>query len=131
MTDANSCIHLTVENILEIHQSAIDNFGGAPGIKDVAAVESALAAAQATFGGECVFSDVVEIATAYLFYLSGNHPFVDGNKRVALGACLVFLRWNGFRPKPDCEDWERLTMSVAASECSRESATEILRGLVD
>jgi death-on-curing protein len=70
------------------------------------------------------------MAAAYLFYLCRNHPFIDGNKRAALGACLVFLRLNGVQPDPDGMDWEELTLEVASSALNREQATERLRRLV-
>ena len=56
---------------------------------------------------------MIEVAAAYLFYLCSNHPFLDENKRAALGACLVFLRLNGYTPAPDGDDWENLTLAVA------------------
>jgi death-on-curing protein len=128
--DPNNCLHLTMEIVLEIHDEAISQFGGSEGLRDRALLESAIAAPQASFGGESPFRDVVEIAAAYLFYLCGNHPFIDGNKRVALGSCLVFLRLNGFTPAPDCDDWENLTLAVAAGTLSRNEVTARLRELV-
>jgi death-on-curing protein len=70
------------------------------------------------------------VAAAYLFYLCKNHPFVDGNKRVALGACLVFLRLNDVEPPPDGEEWEELTMAIASNQLDREQTTERLRKLL-
>jgi death-on-curing protein len=77
-----------------------------------------------------VYGDLIEIAAAYLFYLCRNHPFVDGNKRVALGSCLLFLRLNEFEPDPDGPAWEKLTLDVAASKLDREQASSRLRHLV-
>ena len=74
--------------------------------------------------------DVTDLAAAYLFYLCCNHPFVDGNKRVALGSGLVFLRLNGLSPAPDGEEWENLTLAVAAGALSRDEVTATLRKLV-
>lgn len=125
------CFHLTVEIVLEIHAAAIDRFGGgSSGLRDRALLESAVAAPQATFAGQSVYADVPEMAGAYLFYLCRNHPFIDGNKRAALGACLVFLRLNGIEPAPDGPDWEQLTLDVAASRLDRDQTTERLRALL-
>jgi death on curing protein len=77
------------------------------------------------------YEDNVEIAAAYLFYLCKNHPFIDGNKRAALGACIVFLRLNGLEPRPDGSDWEKLTLDVASSQLDREGTTKRLRKLLD
>jgi death-on-curing protein len=72
----------------------------------------------------------MEMAAAYLFYLCKNHPFIDGNKRAALGACLVFLRLNGIEPKADGLEWEKLPLDVAASIIDREETTARLRRLL-
>jgi len=128
--DPETCFHLQVETILEIHASVIEAFGGALGIRDRALLESAVAAPQACFGGASVYGDAIEIAGAYLFFLCRNHPFIDGNKPVALATCLVFLRLNGFAPSPDSEEWEALTLDVAASKLDREQATLRLRELL-
>lgn len=127
---ANHCLHLTMEIVLEIHAEAIAQFGGSDGLSDRALLESAIAAPQASFGGESPFQDVVEMAAAYLFYLCSNQPFVDGNKRVALGSCLVFLQLNSLSPAPDGDDWENLTLAVAAGVLSRDEVTARLRKLV-
>ena len=125
-----TCFHLTVDIVLEIHRETISRFGGSEGIRDRSLLESAVMTPQASFGGKSPYADLVEIAGAYLFYLCCNHPFVDGNKRAALGACLVFLRLNGCRTAPDSPDWEALALGVAASKLDRDQATEKLRKLV-
>ena len=123
--------HLKVVNVLEIHSEAISQFGGSEGIREMALLESAVAAPQASFGGESVYTDIVEVAAAYLFFLCSNHPFVDGNKRAALGACIVFLRLNGIEPQTDNQAWEDLTLDVASAKLDREAATQRLRSLVN
>jgi death-on-curing protein len=82
-----------------------------------------------------LLKDVVEIAAAYLFYLSSNHPFVDGNKRTALAACLVFLEANGRLPDPGLPEaaidaWETLALDIAASRLDRDGTTKRLRALL-
>ena len=126
----NDCFHLTVEIVREIHAEAITRFGGAEGVRELALLESAVAAPQASVRGKSPYADLVEVAAAYLFYLCRNHPFADGNKSAALGACLVFLRLNGMEPQEDGPEWEALTMAVAASEVDREETTKRLRKLV-
>lgn len=80
-----------------------------------------------------MISDPIEIAAAYFFYLCSNHAFVDGNKRVALATCLVFLSENGLLKDEtvDPDDWENLTLAVAAGTLSRDEVTERLRALVE
>jgi death on curing protein len=126
----DNCFHLTVEIVREIHAEAIARFGGSDGVREPALLESAVAAPQASFGGGSPFRDIAEVAAAYLFYLCKNDPFVDGNKRTALGACIVFLRLNDIKRKADGPEWEALTLAVAASESDRDEATRRLRKLL-
>jgi death on curing protein len=128
--DPNNCVHLSVDQTLEIHEVAIRMFGGSPGLRDTALLQSAAAAPQATFGGQSTFTDTVEVAAAYLYYLCSNHPFIDGNKRAALGACLVFLELNGYAPSADSDDWENLTLAVAAGLLGRNEIADTLRKLL-
>lgn len=123
-------VHLSVAIVQEIHREALARFGGSPGVRDFALLESAVAAPQATMMGIPIFTDPVELAGAYLFYLCRNRPFVDGNQRAALGACLVFLRLNDMEPEPDGPEWEALTLAVAPGELDREQAGGRLRKLV-
>lgn len=127
---ADSCFHLTADIVREIHGEALSNFGGSDGIRDLALLESAVAAPQAGFGGKSLYADLTEIGAAYLFFLCRNHPFIDGNKRTALGACIVFLRLNGIETAPDSPEWEQLTVDVAASRLDREQTTARLQSLL-
>jgi death-on-curing protein len=129
-TGPGNGFHLTVEFVREIHAAAIANFGGSDGLREPALLESAVAAPRATYGGRSPYADLTEIAAAYLFYICRNHPFIDGNKRAALGACLVFLRLNGVEPEADGPAWEQLTMDVAGSLLDREQTTARLRPLL-
>lgn len=122
--------HLTVAVVLEIHAEAISEFGGSLGVREMVLLESAVAAPQASFGGESVYTDIAEVAAAYLFFLCRNHPFVDGNKRAALGACIIFLRLNGIEPQVDGQFWEDLTLDVASSKLGRDQTTQRLRALI-
>ncbi len=103
-----------------------------PGIRDEALLESAVAAPQATMMGQPLIQDPIEVAASYLFYLCRNHPFVDGNKRVGLATCLVFLSENGLLPSEalDADAWERLTLDVAASRLDRIETAQRLRTLL-
>ena len=122
----------TVEAVKAIHAEVRAAHGGGTGLREAALLESAVAAPQATMMGEPLFTDPVEIAAAYLFYLCRNHPFVDGNERTALATCLVFLSENNLLPeeKLDVEAWEALTLNVAASRLDREQTTKRLRKLL-
>jgi len=88
-------IFLSVESVAKIHELQLDRFGGLGGIRERGLLESAVAQAQATYGGELLHEFPFEMATAYLFHIARNHTFVDGNKRTALAAALTFLHVNG------------------------------------
>jgi len=127
--------HLSFEAVLAIHAEVLAAHGGLPGLRDKGLLESAVAAPKASFGGQPLISDPVEVAAAYLFYLCRNHPFADGNKRTALAAALVFLEANGKLPDPGAsvkaiDDWEALVLDVAASRLDREQTTRRLRALL-
>jgi death-on-curing protein len=124
--------HLTVEAVKTIHAEVLTAHGGSTGLREEALLESAVATPQATMAGEPLFTDPVEIAAAYLFYLCRNHPFVDGNKRTALAACLVFLSENDLLPdeKLDVDAWELLILDVADGRLDREQTTRRLEKLL-
>jgi len=124
--------HPTVEAVIAIHSEVLAAHGGGSGIRSRELLESAVAAPQASMMGAPMISDPIEIAAAYLFYLCANHAFVDGNKRVALATCLVFLSENGLLKNEslDADDWESLTLAVAAGSLSRADVTATLRGLL-
>lgn len=124
------CVHLSVETVREIHAEALRKFGGSDGVRDENLLASAVLTPQSSFGGKSPYADLVEIAGAYLFYLSGNHPFIDGNKRTAMMAAIVFLRLNEIEPAPDSDEWERLVLDVASSKLDRDETTRRLRKLV-
>ena len=129
---SKSLKHLTVEAVKAIQREVLAAHGGAAGIRDETLLESAVAAPQASMMGQPLISDPFEIAAAYLFYISRNHPFLDGNKRTALAACLVFLDQNGLLPavKLAIDLWEQFVIDVAAGEINRDETTHRLRKLL-
>lgn len=129
---SRSIKHLTVSAVRAIHTEVLAAHGGARGIRDQALLESAVAAPQASMMGQPLISDPTEIAAAYLFYLCRNHAFIDGNKRTALAACLVFLESNGLLPrtKLSANEWEAFVLDVAGSRLDRDQTTQRLRKLL-
>ena len=125
--------HPTVDVVLAIHEQVLAAHGGGSGIRSRELLESAVAAPQATMMGAPLISDPIEIAAAYLYYLCSNHPFVDANKRMALATCLVFLSENDLllHEELHVDDWENLTLAVAAGLLSREEITATLRKLLE
>jgi death-on-curing protein len=126
----DDCIHLTIETVREIHAEALARFGGSDGVRDENLLASAVLAPQSNFGGKSPYADIIEVAAAYLFYLCGNHPFIDGNKRTAMMAAIVFLRLNGIEPAPDSGEWEEFVLELASSKLDRDATTRRLRKLM-
>ena len=87
----DSVAFLTLEEVLEIHTTLLQEFGGPPGVRDLGLLESALFRPRTGY-----YADLIEMAAALFESLLMNHPFVDGNKRVAFFAADIFLRINGF-----------------------------------
>ena len=120
----DDCFHLTIDVVREIHDEALKRFGGLQGIRDENLLASAVLAPQSSFGGKSPFADLIDIAAAYLFYICRNHPFLDGNKRTAMMAAIVF------EPAPDSGRWEKLMLDIAASKIDRQETTARLRRLL-
>jgi death-on-curing protein len=106
-------VFLTAEETLRLHDIQLQLYGGLPGLRDPGMLESAVAMPAMRFDGEFLHSDIFEMAAAHLFHLAKDHPFCDGNKRVALHAAFVFLRMNGYRLTIAASVLYDLTISVA------------------
>ena len=121
-----------VDAVKAIHREVLAAHGGATGIRDERLLQSAVAAPQATMMGQLLMADPIEIAAAYLFYICRNRPFVDGNKRTALAASLVFLEANQILPgkKLPIDDWDTFVLDVGASKIDRAQTTRRLRKLL-
>jgi death-on-curing protein len=115
------------EEVLNIHNDQIKKYGGSLGIRDDGLLESALYQPQATFGGEFLHPTIVEQAAAYLFHIANNHPFIDGNKRVAFEVTIAFLIINGYRLKMTPQTAYDLTLQVADGTIAKEELIEVLR----
>jgi death-on-curing protein len=118
---------LTLDEVLEIHRDQLARYGGAPGIRDIGLLQSAIAQPQATFGGQFLHADIYEMAAAYLFHLVQNHPFVDGNKRVGTVAALVFLRMNDQDLRITDAELESLVLSVAQGQADKTAIAAFFR----
>ena len=84
--------YVSLPDLLAMHMVLIKKYGGSDGVRDMGALESAVARPQSGY-----YKDVIESTAALLESLTMNHPFIDGNKRVAFAATDVFLKINGFR----------------------------------
>lgn len=118
---------LNLREVLEIHRRVVDQSGAMLGIRDLGALESALAQPRMSFAGEDLYPSLVEKASALAFSIIKNHPFLDGNKRVGHAAMETFLVLNGFEIVAGTNEQESVILRVASGEISRETFTDWLR----
>jgi death-on-curing protein len=110
-----------MDEVLEIHEQQIELYGGSHGVRDQGALESAVAMPQATFGAEYLHPTIAAMAAAYLFHITQNHPFIDGNKRTGANAAITFLLLNDFEPTFDEDALVELVLGVAQGAVNKES----------
>lgn len=123
-------IFLTLAEVIEIHTDQIKMYGGREGIRDMNLLISGMAMPHATFSGSFFHSDILEMAAAYAFHICQNHPFVDGNKRTALAAGLVFLEMNGVGVMdPEGKLYDAM-VSLASGSLNKTGFAEVLRSLI-
>ena len=116
---------LTVAMVEDIHAEQLALFGGAEGLRDRGLMESAIARPQNKWAYEA--SELPELAAAYAFGPARNHPFVDGNKRVAFAALMVFLRYNGVILHPKSAEATVIILDLAAGAVSEEGLARWIR----
>jgi death on curing protein len=119
--------YLTLGEVVELHRLVLAATGGAPGIRDLGALESAVAQPRATFGGNELHRSLIEKAAALGFALAQGHAFVDGNKRVAHAAMATFLLLNGREIEATVDEQERLMLDLASGRLSRAELTDWLQ----
>ncbi|WP_413942705.1 type II toxin-antitoxin system death-on-curing family toxin [Bdellovibrio sp. HCB-162] len=117
---------LTVEEVIEINENQITLYGGDFGIRDQGLLESAVKSAEATFNKAYLNTFPFEMAASYLLSICQNHPFVDGNKRTAYVAALVFLDWHGIDLEVDEDKAYEFVMKVAQGKVTKEEAASFL-----
>ena len=115
--------------VLLILQDQIRRYGGSYGVRDPALLSSALAMPSATFSGEFLHADIFQQAAAYAYHLCQNHPFLDGNRRTALAAALVFLDLNGIDISDPSLDLYRCMVGVAQGKKTRSDISSTFRKL--
>jgi len=120
-------VFLLLEEVLSLHGDQIRRYGGSPGVRDMDLLSSALGAVSATFGGEFLNQDLYEMAAAYLFHVAKNHPFVDGNKRVALASSLTFLWMNDVEVLAGEDELTDLVLGVAEGRFSKAEIAVFLK----
>jgi death-on-curing protein len=125
MSELHEPIWITYEQAIAIHSRQLRRFGGAAGLRDEGMLRSALERPINKWTYEQ--APLAELAAAYAFGLAKNHAFVDGNKRIAFMAMMVFLRRNGVVFAPDPAQATTIILALAAGEVSEESLIRWIR----
>ena len=107
------------EVVLAVHADLLQRYGGKPGLRDPGLLDSALAQPKMTVGGKFAHKTLFDKAAAYGFRVCKNHPFIDGNKRVAFVLMDVFLQQNGWEIKAAEEDAYTIIMALASGQLSK------------
>ncbi len=129
MTELDETLFLAVDEVIELHDDQLRLFGGASGIRDRNARESAIATPASTFDGVFLHDDVFHMAAAYAFHIAENQPFVDGNKRTALNAALVILDINGWiASDPEMRLYDAM-ISLSVRSLDERGLADLLRSL--
>jgi death-on-curing protein len=113
--------YLSVEQVLDLHASQLRRYGGGTGLRDEGGLESALARPAMTFDGEDLYDDLADKAAALMHSLALNHPFVDGNKRVAAHAAIVFVELNGRECLATPDELVDITLATAEGKVAVEA----------
>lgn len=116
---------LDVDEVIDMHAEQLAMFGGPEGVRDHGLLELAvLRPINQWHYGE---TDMAALAAAYGYGLAKNHAFVDGNKRIAFHAMMVFLRMNDISFAPDPGEATEIILALAAGEVSEQSLTRWIR----
>ncbi len=111
---------LTIETALRVHAQLVTTFGGAQGVRDLGSLESAMARPYQTFGGAELYTTPQEKASALLESLAINHPFVDGNKRIAYTLYRLLLLGAGMDIRADLDTRYAMVIAVSKGELRYE-----------
>jgi death on curing protein len=126
MSDDFEIEFLTFEDVCAIHDRGLAEFGfGEPGFLSEHSVRSASAQPQAGVGGKYFYKFPAGMAAAYLYYLTNQQGFVNGNKRAAIGSALEFLARNGYRLRTTNLDVYKMTIQFAGEDVKLDSKTAI------
>lgn len=110
-----------------MHDRLIVLYGGSHGVRDQGLLASAIAQPKVSFGGTYLCKDIYDMAATYLFHIIKNHAFIDGNKRTAVLAMLVFVAYNGYKAHFDDATLFDLAISVASGEITKQQLSSLLK----
>jgi len=113
--------YLSLNEVLELHDRLIDTSGGSKGIREINSLESSINQPRQTFDQTDLYPDIISKASILCFSLVKNHPFVDGNKRIAHASMEVFLLLNGFEITATIDEQEKIMLDLAKGDLSLQN----------
>lgn len=116
--------YLTIFQVLEIYKNIVHRFGGAFGLRNAPGLQSALAQPEMTFEGNELYPSLHEKASVLAYSIVNNHPFIDGNKRIAHAVMEVFLIMNGYELNADIDEQEEIFLKLARGEMQQRELSE-------
>lgn len=120
-------VFLTLAEIIEIHEYQIERFGGSDGLRSLDLLNSAIGMPSSSFNGNYLHPTIPDMAAAYLFHIVGNHPFLDGNKRVGTMSALVFLEMNGYDFNASDDELTAVVLLVASGKMLKDELSLFFR----
>lgn len=117
---------IPLDDVLQIHAVLIERFGGSPGLRNLGIPQSSLEQPHNEYFGHERYPTVIAKSAAYLYYVCQNHPFIDGNKRVAFALCSVYLNMQGLKLNMTVDEVETLTVAVASGSLSAGAVVEAI-----
>ena len=119
--------YLTVQEVIEIHDQIIDIFGGSFGLRDLGLLTSAIEMTKSKFENKFLHPTIFDKASAYLYHICNNHPFIDKNKRTAAISTLVFLEDNDISLKFNEIKFENFIVEIATGKINKKYISSFLK----
>ena len=119
-------VYLSVEEVIDMHDIFLQEFGGLAGIRDINLLMSAVEIPKGRMFGQDLRPTLYDKAAAYLYHIVCNHPFNDGNKRTGFGAALLFLKANAVPIKFNKKKYENLVVETAKGKIPKEEIARFL-----
>lgn len=116
---------LSLEGVIKIHDYQVTKYGGKAEIRDINLLESAIN--QPLLEYHFVSADIYQMAASYCYHISQNQPFMDGNKRTAFAAMVVFLRINGIQIIAEEEESINMLLDISAHKKDKKDLEDWIR----
>lgn len=118
---------LSLEIVLDLHEEMIKKYGGLNGVRDLGLLKSAIEMPKSMMFGDYLHPSIYDKAAAYLYHITCNHPFFDGNKRTSSASALVFLALNDVELTIEPKKYEELVIEVAQGKADKKKIAEFFK----